>query len=170
MKKFLMCLMLVLSVVAFQPNNGILAQEEALVDDSFLELEEADTFAGKCTVPEEVAESIIPTMKLFDDTGIWVPSGPRAACETQTITIGDIRIASCNVGATVAGTGENSYGYHFQRGRNVGFPHEDDGIDAISTAAVEGPQSLVAAGEHTNFIKSGTSPYDWLTPQNNNLR
>jgi len=39
----------------------------------------------------------------------------RAACETQTIPIGDIKIAACNVGATEAGTGEDSYGYHFQR-------------------------------------------------------
>ena len=83
MKKFLMCLILALSVVAFQPNNGILAQEEALVDDFFLELElaEADTFAGKCTAPEEIIESDIPNMKLFDDTYQEIIDDPENFCQ-----------------------------------------------------------------------------------------
>jgi hypothetical protein len=39
----------------------------------------------------------------------------RADCETQVITIGDVTVASCNVGAEVAGTGISSYGHYFQR-------------------------------------------------------
>jgi hypothetical protein len=38
------------------------------------------------------------------ENGSCIPS--RAACETETITIGNYTIASCNVGATVAGTGK----------------------------------------------------------------
>ncbi|MDR2415983.1 MAG: hypothetical protein LBD75_05255 [Candidatus Peribacteria bacterium] len=45
----------------------------------------------------------------------------RAACETETIKFGDYTIAACNVGASVAGTSEASYGEYFQWGNNYGF-------------------------------------------------
>jgi surface protein len=47
------------------------------------------------------------------------------ACDTPDITITSgaesYKIAACNVGASVAGTGEASYGWYFQRGNNFGF-------------------------------------------------
>ncbi|MDR0650031.1 MAG: hypothetical protein LBG59_01105, partial [Candidatus Peribacteria bacterium] len=63
----------------------------------------------------------------------------RAACETQEIEFSGFKIAKCNVGATVAGTGKldgqdecvtagngttcwsESIGDYFQRGNNYGF-------------------------------------------------
>jgi hypothetical protein len=53
---------------------------------------------------------------------IYIQEVTRAACETTSIEIGDYAIASCNVGASVAGTGAASYGNYFQRGNNFGFP------------------------------------------------
>jgi hypothetical protein len=37
--------------------------------------------------------------------------------------VGDYVISACNVGATIAGTGEESYGAYFQRGNNYPFPN-----------------------------------------------
>jgi hypothetical protein len=51
-----------------------------------------------------------------------ITSTTRAACETDPIIIGNFAIASCNVGASEAGTGEASYGSVFQWGNNYGFP------------------------------------------------
>ncbi len=43
------------------------------------------------------------------------------ACDQEDITVGKYTIQACNVGSTIAGTGPDSYGYHFQRGNNYGF-------------------------------------------------
>ncbi|MDR0607323.1 MAG: hypothetical protein LBG52_03005 [Candidatus Peribacteria bacterium] len=36
--------------------------------------------------------------------------------------MGDYVISACNVGASIAGTGKESYGAYFQRGNNYPFP------------------------------------------------
>lgn len=68
----------------------------------------------------------------------------------------------CNVGSTIAGTTSSSYGSMFQWWRNVPF------LSSWTPASVPGPLSLASANATSDFITSGSSPYDWLTPSDNN--
>ena len=70
----------------------------------------------------------------------------------------------CNVGSTVSGTGVASYGSMFQWWRNVPFP------STWTVPIVAWPLTLAAANATTSFINAdGVYPYDWLTPQNDDL-
>ncbi|GHV22464.1 hypothetical protein FACS189428_4580 [Clostridia bacterium] len=60
----------------------------------------------------------------------------RATCETTPLHIPGTTfvIASCNVGASVAGTSTDSYGAYFQRGNNYAFPRT--GSSTVSNTPV----------------------------------
>jgi hypothetical protein len=57
-------------------------------------------------------------------------------CDTEDIIIGDYTLAACNVGSSVAGTGEESYGAYFQWGNNYPFfPNENYPVVAATVDA-----------------------------------
>lgn len=115
------------------------------------------------------------------------PSGGGASrypgCDTNDVPLANGQVwAMCNVGATNAWTGgiaitdcsgsatdcdasiRNTLGSYFQWGRN------DDVTAAgtpTSTKAVAG--TLAGGVGHSNFITNGTTPYDWIATQNDNL-
>ena len=72
-----------------------------------------------------------------------------------------------NLGATRVATAFNdtqSYGYLYQWGRGV------DGHQILSP--ISGTTATLSSSDspgHANFITAPSSPYDWRTPQNNNL-
>lgn len=73
--------------------------------------------------------------------------------------------AMCNVWANIAGLTSASYGDMFQWWRNKAFPSTG------SVPTLGGPialSSLAAADAANQFITSTVSPWDWLTPQDNN--
>ncbi len=102
----------------------IVLYNEIPFQETFTERVETEHFIDEAEVSEEVeneiieeesesleediaTEKILPIMDTESPAppiDIQLTSEPRAACETQTITIGDIKIAACNIGATVAGT------------------------------------------------------------------
>lgn len=68
----------------------------------------------------------------------------------------------CNLGTNIAGTGAASYGSFFQWWRNVAFPSTG------TVTPIGWPLSLAAANATSSYIGSSLSPFDWLTPQDNN--
>jgi hypothetical protein len=94
-------------------------------------------------------------------------SSTSSGCDTPDITIGSYTIAACNLGASVAGTGEASYGNYYQRGNNYGFANSGSLTTTSDTkpdASGYGPNSRYESG---TFITAGT---DWSNVQNDNLR
>lgn len=75
-----------------------------------------------------------------------------------------------NLGATSNDiTSSDSYGYHFQWGNNYGFPYDEE-ITTSSTqvdASSYGPSTPYSSD---TFIIRTSSPYDWSSVQNDNLR
>jgi uncharacterized protein (TIGR02145 family) len=70
-----------------------------------------------------------------------------------------------NIGATrvaVAYNDVDSYGHLFQWGRN------DDGHEFV-TSGTTATLSMSDTPPHSNFILSSVSPFDWRSPQNDNL-
>jgi hypothetical protein len=55
-------------------------------------------------------------LRLFSGEAFAYPE-----CNAPDIELGDYTIAACNIGTTIAGTGEESYGAYFQWGNNYGF-------------------------------------------------
>jgi uncharacterized protein (TIGR02145 family) len=88
----------------------------------------------------------------------------------ETVTYGTVESnGKCwmdrNLGASQVATAYNdsqAYGDLFQWGRL------DDGHQDRSSATTTATSSTDDPG-HSNFIKSGSSPYDWRDPQNDNL-
>lgn len=67
-----------------------------------------------------------------------------------------------NLGATQVAPASNdasSYGYLYQWGRN------SDGHQLRTSSTASGP--VASGSEGSNFITNGSSPYDWLSPQDN---
>lgn len=101
-----------------------------------------------------------------------VPTYP--GCDTKDIVLTNgQRWAACNAGARSAYVGqaiptgrvpndtEKAYlGAFYQWGRNV---------DVTNAAAVTGSLSAATAASETRFITNGSSPYDWLSVQDDNL-
>jgi hypothetical protein len=71
---------------------------------------------------------IISTIYAGVTTGSKYPG-----CNLNDFQVGDYIIAACNVGTSYAGIGEDSYGHHFQRGNNYGFPF----TGTISTSSTQ---------------------------------
>ena len=70
-----------------------------------------------------------------------------------------------NLGATrvaTSSTDTQSYGDYYQWGRLI------DGHEKSNSGTTSTLSSTDNPG-HSNFITSGSSPYDWRSPQNNNL-
>lgn len=105
-------------------------------------------------------------------TGWWVWGGWWANypwCDTSDITIWSYTIAACNVGTNTAWLTSASYGNYFQWWNNWGTP---SGTITPNTTVVN-----ASANGPWNYYNSTTfigwagllSPYDWTSPQNNNL-
>jgi hypothetical protein len=56
-----------------------------------------------------------------------------ATCNSADIKIGAYTIKACNVGASTAGIGIDSYGCYFQRGNNYGFANTGNILVNTST-------------------------------------
>ncbi len=84
-------------------------------------------------------------------------------CDTPDIVLGNGQIwAACNVGATKAGTGVESYGSFFQWGRNLPF------ASTGSVKIITWPLTLAEANS-TDAIIVGRNDQDWLISHNSNL-
>ena len=109
-------------------------------------------------------------------------AGTADDCDTPDIVLDNgQRWAACNVGATTAYVGgagqpypsatatrtaaQKAYmGAIFQWGRN------DDVTAGPSNFVTKAPAGTSASGVgHSNFIRSSSSPYDWIATQNGNL-
>ena len=86
-------------------------------------------------------------------------------CNIPDRQIGNFVVSACNLGSTVAGTGQDSYGHLFQRGNNYGFPSA--GTVTTSPILVNNP---IRPYWRDVFVTNSTSPYDRANPQSHNLR
>jgi hypothetical protein len=86
-------------------------------------LEEVESFAD-----EEVREVLLDALYTTFNANVTTGTTQYPDCDTKDIIISDgtssYIIAACNVGTSVAGTGETSYGSLFQRGNNFGFSND----------------------------------------------
>lgn len=81
--------------------------------------------------------------------------GATTAYSNQSVTFADTTAAG---GPTAA---QKAYmGAYYQWGRN---------LDVTTGASVNGPFVPATAASETRFITSGTSPLDWISPQNDDL-
>jgi hypothetical protein len=84
-------------------------------------------------------------------------------CDTPDIVLWNGQVwAACNVGATKAGAGVESYGSFFQWGRNTPF------ASTGSVKTITWPLSLDEA-DSIDAIILGRNDQDWLIPPNSNL-
>lgn len=88
------------------------------------------------TLPQVVNAPIPEESPIVIDQSYSTTEITRASCETTPLHIPGTTfvIASCNVGASVAGTDTDSYGSYFQRGNNYAFPRV--GSYTVSTTPV----------------------------------
>ncbi len=86
---------------------------------------------------------------------------------TDTYTIMD-----SNLWASIAGTGNTSYGYHFQRGNNYGFPISPSTIALNSTTPAPNTTSYGPSNPYNSstWIWFFLDRNDWASQQNDNLR
>lgn len=81
--------------------------------------------------------------------------GSLTAYTNQSVALAD---ATATGGPTAA---QKAYmGAYYQWGRNA---------DVTTGGSVAGPLAPATAATETRFITNGTAPYDWVTPQNDNL-
>ena len=126
--------------------------------------------AGECTSGECCGDG---TCKI---AGGFCPCSASTACGTSCsysgLTYGTVTANSqCwmdrNLGATAVATAFNSptasYGWYFQWGRYL------DGHQVGTSGTTATLNTTYNQNNSGLFITSGVSPYDWLTPQNNNL-
>ena len=101
----------------------------------------------------------------FDTITISKPAGYTGVGPDQIV------IMDRNLGATSNDiTSSDSYGYHYQWGNNYGFPSDGSEITTGSEqvdASSYGPSNPYSSD---TFIIRSSSPYDWSSVQNDNLR
>jgi hypothetical protein len=113
-----------------------LKEAESLVEPPYEEdsLEEAESLVeppyqeGSDEVAGDLVEEILSDT-LFTTSAVTNASSTYPGCNHVDFIVDSYTIAACNVGATLAGTSETSYGSLFQRGNNFGFSN-----DATNTA------------------------------------
>jgi hypothetical protein len=92
---------------------------------------------------------------------------PRAKCEKEVLLIEGYAIATCNVGATIAGTGGASYGLLYQWGNNFGFP--TTGPLHVAAGSVDTSDYGWQNPYVSEVFTTTTTEIDWANPQNNAL-
>ncbi len=121
----------------------------------------------------EVTIRVQPVESNNTTTSITPPISSSTAsrypgCDTDDIVLSNRQVwAACNVGASKAGTGVESYGSLFQWGRNVPFAS----TGTITTTTW--PITLATANATTNYIvikpNLNTNTYDWLSTRDDIL-
>jgi uncharacterized protein (TIGR02145 family) len=114
-----------------------------------------------CTLTRAVSPDLVSQ---YPAGSVFCASGPTAIVDVINPITGETWMDR-NLGASqvaTSSTDANAYGDLYQWGRRA------DGHQC-RTSATTTTLSSVDQPAHGNFILVSTSPYDWLSPQNNNL-
>lgn len=93
-------------------------------------------------------------------------TSPSVSCDTVDITVGAHTLMACNLGASMAGTTTDSYGNHYQRGNNYGFPSDSDIVISGTNRIDASSYGPITPYYSDMFIKNTI----WESSNNSNLR